>query len=202
MKPPLFPRRFRSLSAVAALAVLGLPLHAATVTWDNSSGTNAWSTAANWDTNVEPVAADDAVLPLGLAATLTLSAGENAKTLTIDDSYTLTGGGLTLASAGSIGVAAAKTAAINTAVTATGGVTKTGDGTLTLGATNAITGGFLVSAGTLRLAVANAVNLGNTITVNTGAVLEVANVASDRAVTWNNGATLAGSGTGRASREP
>lgn len=196
MKPPLFPRGFRSLSAVAALAVLGLPLHAATVTWDNSSGTNAWSTAANWDTNVEPVAADDAVLPAGLAATLTLSAGENAKTLTIDDSYTLTGGGLTLASAGSIGVAAAKTAAINTAVTATGGVTKTGDGTLTLGATNAITGGFLVSAGTLRLAVANAVNLGNTITVNTGAVLEVANVASDRAVTWNNGATLAGSGTG------
>jgi hypothetical protein len=36
--------------------MLGLPLHAATVTWDNINGTNARSTRANWDANPEAVA--------------------------------------------------------------------------------------------------------------------------------------------------
>ena len=144
MKTPILPSRFRSLSTAAALALLGPPLHAATVTWDNSNATNAWSTAANWDTNIEPLAADDVILPLGLAATLTLSTGENAKTLTINDNYTLTGGGLTLVSASTVSVLLGKSATINTPITATGGVTKTGDGTLTLGTTNVFTGGFIV----------------------------------------------------------
>ena len=46
MKTTAFPPRFRSLSTIAILALLGLPLHAGTVTWDNSNGTNAWSAAA------------------------------------------------------------------------------------------------------------------------------------------------------------
>ena len=141
MKTPILPARFRALARTAILALLGLPLHAATVTWDNSNATNAWSTAANWDTNVEPVAADDVVLPLGLAATLTLSAGENAKTLAIHDNYTLTGGGLTLASASTVSVLLGKTATIATPLTITGGTTKTGDGTLTLSGSNTFTGG-------------------------------------------------------------
>ena len=122
MKSPLLPARFRSLPTAAILALLGLPLHAATVTWDNSSATNAWSTAANWDTNIEPLAADDVILPAGLAATLTLSAGEVAKTLAINDNYTLTGGTLRFAILEYSGVAATN----SLDVTASGEGTGTG----------------------------------------------------------------------------
>ena len=193
MKTPLLPARFRALSRTASFALLGLPLHAATVTWDNSNATNAWSTAANWDTNTEPLAADDVILPVGLAATLTLVAGENAKTLTINDNYTLTGGGLTLASASTMSVLLGKTASVATPITITGGTTKAGDGTLTLSGSNTFTGGIFVNAGTLRISNANAIGAAaNVATVNAGAILEVSNAISfDRAITLNNGGTVA-----------
>ncbi len=196
MKTPVLPKRFRSLSSAAIFALLGLPLHSATVTWDNTNGTNAWSTAANWDTNIEPVAADDVILPAGLAATLTLIAGEFAKTLAINDNYTLTGGGLTLASASTISVLLGKTASVATPITITGGTTNTGDGVLTLNGSNTFTGGILVNAGTLRVSNANAIGAStNTATVNAGAILEVTNaITFDRSITLNHGGTVAGSG--------
>ncbi len=196
MKPPVLPKRFRSLSRAAIFALLGLPLHAATVTWDNSAATNAWSTPANWDTNVEPLAADDVVLAAGLGATLNLLAGENAKSLQFDAIYTLTGGGLTLASASTIGVLLGQVATISTPLTITGGTTKTGDGVLTLSGTNTFTGGIIVSAGTLRVSHASALGAAtNVATVNAGAVLEVTStITLDRAITLNNGGTVAGSG--------
>ena len=197
MKTPFLPARFRPLPTAAILALLGLPLHAGTVTWDNSNATNAWSTAANWDTNVEPVAADDVVLPVGLAATLTLIAGENAKTLTINDNYTLTGGALTLAAASTISVLLGKTASVATPITITGGTTKTGDGTLTLSGSNTFTGGIIVNAGTLRVSSANAIGAAaNVATVNAGTILEVTSgITFDRPITLNNAGTVQGSGT-------
>ena len=196
MKSPLLPTRFRSLPTAAILALLGLPLHAATVTWDNSNATNAWSTAANWDTNIEPVAADDVLLAAGLGATLTLLAGENAKSLQFNDDYTLTGGGLTLASASTIGVLTGEIGTISTPLTITGGTTKTGGGVLTLSGSNTFTGGIIVSAGTLRVSNANAIGAAaNVATVNAGATLEVTNAfLFDRAITLNNGGTVAGRG--------
>ena len=196
MKMHVLTKRFLSVSTAATLALLGFPLHAATVTWDNSSGTNAWSTPANWDTNVEPTAADDVVLAAGLGATLTLSAGELAKSLQFDASYTLSGGGLTLSSASTIGVLAGQTGVIGTALTVTGGTKKTGDGTLTLSGSNTFSGGIVVSAGTLRVSNANAIGAAaNVATVNSGATLEVTTgITFDRSITLNNGGTVAGSG--------
>lgn len=193
---PVIPRRSRAIAGAAALAFLGQSIHAATVTWDAGAGTNAWSTPTNWDTNLEPTIADDVVLAAGLAATLTLSTGEVAKSLQFDDDYTLSSGGLTLASASTIGVLLGENATISTALTITGGTTKTGGGTLTLSGTNTFTGGVTVSAGTLR--VANTGGIGaitNVATVNAGATLEVAGgIALDRSITLNNGGTVAGSG--------
>ena len=178
--------------------MLGLPLHAATVTWDNGNGNNQWSTAANWDTNIEPLIGDDVVLAAGLGATLTLNAGEVAKSVQFDANYTLTGGGLTLASASTVGVLPGQSATISTPLTITGGTTKTGDGTLTLAGSNTFTGGIAVNAGTLRISSANAIGAAaNVATVNAGATLEVTSgISFDRPITLNNGGTVAGSGTG------
>ncbi len=146
----VLPGRFRSFLIAAVYALLGTLLHASTATWDNSNGTNAWSTGANWDTNVEPTVADDVVLAAGLGAMLTLSPGEEAKTLTVNDNYTLSGGGLTLASASTIGVLSGKTATVSTPLTGIGGTTKTGDGTLTLSGSNTFTGGLNIAQGDIN----------------------------------------------------
>lgn len=190
----------RSFAPLLTLA-LTTGLAAAPLVWDNSNATGQWSTPANWVTNTEPTAADDLTFPAVIpgSATITLSAGENARTLLFQNAYTLTGGGLTLAAAPTLGVATGVSAIINTPVTMTGGAAKTGDGTLTLGGANPITGGLLVSAGRLRAANASALGTvaGSVTTVAGGATLEITTgVTVDRPITLQQGATLAGSGTG------
>ena len=118
------------------------------------------------------------------------------ETLQIDDNYTLTGGGLTLASASTISVSLGKTAGVATPITITGGTTKTGDGTLTLSGSNTLTGGIIVSAGTLRVSNANVIAaMASVATVNAGAILEMTSgITFDRSITLNNGGTVQGSG--------
>lgn len=122
---------------------------AATI-WDNSNATNAWSTAQNWDTNIEPVAAEDVIFPLGLGATITLSSGELAKTLSFLDNYTFSAGGLTLASASSITVGSGLAVTSNSPITAPGGLTKLGDGTMIFNASNTFANGLFINAGAVR----------------------------------------------------
>ena len=179
------------------LVVLGSESSTGSVIWDNSAGTNAWSTPANWDTNIEPLSTDDVILPAGLAATLTLSNSEKAQTLQFADDYTLTGGGLALTSTSTIQVASGKTAIITTPLTVTGGTTKTGDGTLALNGSNTFSGGISLSAGTLRIGHANAIGTTtNSATIEAGTTLEIATgITFARNITLKQGGTIAGTGT-------
>ena len=179
-----------------SLVVVGqIPANGA-VTWDGGAGTALWSTANNWDTNAEPLATDDVILPAGLGATLTLATGEKAQSLLFADNYTLSSGGLALSSASVIRVGADKTGIINTPLTVTGGTTKEDPGTLVLAGSNTFAGGMAVNAGVLRVAHANAIgSSSNSATVADGAVLEVANgITFARAINLQQGSTLAGSG--------
>jgi hypothetical protein len=179
----------------AALLLASVSMPASAITWDNSNATGTWSTAANWDSNTEPTAADDVVFPSGLAGTITLSTGENAKSLQFDDAYTLSAGGLTLATASTINVADGITAAINTPLTLTGGSTKTGDGTLVLGASNVNSTGIAINGGRLRMTHASALGVAGA-TVNAGAILEVSGtISTNTPISLKNNGTVSGIGT-------
>ncbi len=195
---PFPPHRAVLAGRIASSFVLApISLIAAPVVWDNSNATGAWSTGANWDTNIEPTAADDLTFPLGLGGTITTSTTENALSLTFNDAYTLSGGTLALASGNSINVAVGVTATINNALSITGGLSKTGTGTLVLGASNTNPGGTVISAGKIRAANAGALGTtGIVTTVNGGTILEVANaITLDRPITLMHGGTVAGLGT-------
>jgi autotransporter-associated beta strand protein len=195
---PSYPSRGGLVVRIPAWVAFVFPLTAAPVVWDNSNATGVWSTAANWDTNVEPTAADEVTFPLGLAGTITTTTTENALSLTFNDAYTLSGGTLALVSGNSISVANGVTATINNSLTIAGGLSKTGTGTLVLTALNTNPGGTVISAGKLRVS-GNASALGAAgvvTTVNGGATLEVAGgYTLDRLITLMQGGTVAGLGT-------
>jgi autotransporter-associated beta strand protein len=118
-------------------------------TWLGGTSAN-WEEGGNWDIGAKPTnqmpVTFPAPVPGSFGSTITLAANEAAKSLKFDDSYTLTGGSLT---SSGVEVAATKNATINSVMQGGGGLTKTGAGTLTLGAANTYTGGTTVSAGTL-----------------------------------------------------
>jgi autotransporter-associated beta strand protein len=193
---PSYPSRGGLVVGIPALVAFVSPLSAFPVVWDNSNATGDWSTAANWDTNTEPTSADDLTFPAGLAGTITTTTTENALSLTFEDSYTLSGGTLALASGNSIHVAGGITASINNVLNINGGLTKTGTGTLVLGASNTNPGGTVISGGTVRAANAGALGAAGIVTtVNGGTALEIGGVTLDRPVTLKHGATFAGTGT-------
>lgn len=190
-------------SAAAILAALFTSSgHAQTVTWTAGSGANFdWSDALNWDAG-EPGAASDVLFPSpipGIAPNqiITLGAGELANQLSFDDSYTLTGGDLTL-TLGVIDVDPSKTATIASALGGGAGLTKTGTGILSLSGTNTFTGAVNVNGGTLVIAADN--NLGNganTLTLASGTLSTSATFTSARAVTLGaGGGTFDVTGTG------
>jgi autotransporter-associated beta strand protein len=53
------------LLLLAGFAVPAAPAIAATRTWTGAGGNNQWTTAANWQGNIAPVAGDDLVFPSG-----------------------------------------------------------------------------------------------------------------------------------------
>ena len=127
-----------------------------------------WDTGGNWSLAVEPTAIDDVLFPTpvpGTGATITLTAGELANSLQFDAAYTLTAGDLTLGTAGNVTVAPSVTAVINSALIGASGLTKIGNGTLTLGGTNTYSGLTAINAGTVNISAA--ANLGNSAVTNT-----------------------------------
>ena len=191
-----FPRRRLPTSAAVALAPiitlcpLGMPPVRADDTWDNTSADALWSTPGNWADDSEPLAGDDVTLPVGFppagtASTITLSAGEVAQSLAINDSYTLAGGSLTIGAGavGAVTVAATKTATIHSNLTGASGLTKMGPGTLVLGASNSFTGAVTVSGGTLSVAADAALGAaGNPLTINNGILLATQSFATSRSI--------------------
>ena len=173
-------RRHRQFLATSLTALIGvwqiaLPAHGATVNWNAGTGTNfLWNDAINWDSGFAPLAVDDLVfvspIPNPGSLTnphlLTLPVGAVANSLNFADSYTLTGGDLTLTS-GAVRVAMGALARVDSILAGTAGLTLTGGGSLRLAAGNTYTGTTTINNG--ALIVSNASALGadtSTIVVN------------------------------------
>lgn len=133
------------------------PVRSATVNWTAGSAADfLWSNGANWDLGV-PIAADDLIFgaPVPNPGALlnpngiTLGAGSIGNALMFQDSYTLTGGDLTLSS-GSIRVNLAQTATIGSLIAGTAGLTLSGGGALRLtNLANTYTGATIINSGSL-----------------------------------------------------
>ncbi|MDB5322062.1 MAG: putative glycine-rich autotransporter protein [Phycisphaerales bacterium] len=187
--PAVHPLR-GGIGAVALVAVLALCPTAARAqnTWTAGSTTDTnWDTGTNWSLALKPVAVDDVIFPtpvpnpggLGTPATITLTAGEVAKSLTFNDIYLLTGGDLTLAAPGSITVGSGATATIASNIIGASGLTKAGAGTLVLSGANTYTGTTAITGGVLSASVRTGANpLGNGAISLTGATLDLAPVAN------------------------
>ncbi|MDZ7616398.1 MAG: autotransporter-associated beta strand repeat-containing protein, partial [Patescibacteria group bacterium] len=130
MKPTLGNRtcRLRAVMLTLLSLALGCSLHAASAqtTW-NGNADATWSNVSNWTTGLPGTTT--AVIfgtPIpGTGSDITLATGSVANSLSIQDSYTFSGGSLTLAN-GAIQVAAGKTFTVNTALIGTGSFTLTG----------------------------------------------------------------------------
>ena len=212
-------RRSRSIRR-RSLVILGAaagtfpagPLSAATDNYTGATNTS-WDTATNWSLGAEPTAADDAIFPTAVpasGATITLTAGELANSLTFRNTYTLTGGNLTLTSPGNVTVASTFNATINSVLAGSSGLTlaasnglaggdaQAGGGTLTLGGTNTFTGITTISSGVLainadaNLGTAPASAVANQLTLDGGTLRSVATIAI--ALPKNRGITLTANG--------
>ena len=121
--------------------------------WDGSSSA-VWATAANWDTNAEPISTTEVLFdgPVpGTGSSITLSSGRAASGIYFAESYTLTGGSLTL-SDGRIDVDATKSATIATNLSTPNGFRKVGTGSLTHSSgTSTVTGIAQVLQGTMNV---------------------------------------------------
>lgn len=121
--------------------------------WDGSASAT-WATGANWDTNAEPASNTeilfDGPVP-GTGSSITLSSGRAASGIYFAESYTLTGGSLSL-NDGRIDVDAAKSATIATSLSTPNGFRKVGTGSLThTSGTSTVTGIAQVLQGTMNV---------------------------------------------------
>src|SRR5207244_2524479 len=115
----------------------------------------------------KPTSSVDTVFPTpvpGTGPTITLTAGEAAQSLTFNDTYTLSGGDLTITS-GLIQVAGGKTATIGSVLAGTAGLGKNGSGTLLISTSSTYSGSTNVNAGTLRAGATNVLAGSSTYTV-------------------------------------
>ncbi len=122
----------------------------------------------NWSLGAIPIGTHDVIFPStipGTGSTITLGTGDVANSLSFLNSYTLTGGDLTLTT-GLINVDPTFAATITSVLNGGSTLTKTGTGTLILGASNGYTGGTTINVGTVSIT--NAGALGASGTINLG----------------------------------
>ncbi len=134
---------------IAIMIAGSFSVSAAVKTWDGGGADANWTTAANWSTDVAPVAGDDLVFP---ATSAQLATNNNFFILTSFNSLTFEGGAYTVAGnpfriANGINVTGGSPT-INTAVSLTGAQTFTGaQGTLTTLAVLSVASGGLTIDG-------------------------------------------------------
>jgi autotransporter-associated beta strand protein len=178
-----------------------------TATWSTSASNKDWTTNAfgtsstiQWTdgSNANFSAGFDATGPFTVTVSGTVSA---ANLIVLMGNPTFTGGTINLGGSSPIvSTILGSTATINSIVTGTGGLTKSGFGTLTLGnASNSYTGATAISAGTLQLGAANALPSGTAVTVASGATFSangftqtVGSVAGAGAISLGTGSLTAG----------
>jgi len=154
------------------LIVLSHAQASTTNTWQGT--TNVWATASNWSQNRAPISTDDVVFNNGATNFPAIPSGAVANSLTMNGSYTLLGGDLTLTT-GKINVATGIIATDQTTILAgTAGLTlNTGTGsagTLIVETANTYTGITTISNGTLFIT-ANVGASGNSTVGNSSTIV-------------------------------
>jgi fibronectin-binding autotransporter adhesin len=159
-----------TLGAVAVFAAIGAPMaQAQGLTWDTTTGdativggSGTWDGAIqSWTSDAgatnEAWTAASAATFGGAAGTVTVSGTQSVGNITFaTDGYQVTGGALSYANAGTGIAVATGTATIGSDMTSTTGLTKTGDGALTLSGSNSISGTLDLARGSLTAANAGA----------------------------------------------
>lgn len=157
-------KNHRVVRSTLLLIAASLPVHAdlfwdgTDLTADADGGTGVWDTSlSNWDTldtggaDIVWPSTENAIFG-GTAGTVTVADGILANNINLKtNGYTLQGGSLNLG-AGVIETGPGVGATLKSVVTGTGGLTKTGPGTLTLSGGNSYTGPTAVVGGTLNIA--------------------------------------------------
>jgi autotransporter-associated beta strand protein len=171
------------VTPLSGLAYYSLNVAATTETWNGAGGNANWDTNPNWVSTLAPGYVGDSLVFAGTVNTspdvdqnytvAAITFSNNAASFNIgsveSDTLTLAGGGVTNNSANpqtfnaAVALsgtptfnAAAGNITVNSAVTGTGGLTKTGNGTLIFTNNNSYTGVSSIQGGTL--AVANGTN--------------------------------------------
>ena len=202
-------RKFLLCAACLTSAVLP----AATVTWDTSttagfqSGNGTWGTNAFWSadgTTLLPWVAGDVAVFQGESVAVTNAitvgsvqniSGISFGSTTTSGNWIISGSTLNLSAAATFTVNASSTSSIGNVISGGFGLTKAGEGVLTLGGLNTYTGATAVSAGTLTLATGASMSSAS-LSVAAGANLILNSNATTSAltgsgnVTIGNGATL------------
>jgi T5SS/PEP-CTERM-associated repeat protein len=83
------------LSLAAMLAMVPVGVRGADVVWDNGSADSLWVTPSNWDGDAVPTGADNVFLGAP-GGSITVPSGAVAGEMTVEDSYSLSTGDLTL----------------------------------------------------------------------------------------------------------
>jgi len=215
---------------IICLVFLGLCAgtgQAATITWDNGGGDDAWTTGTNWSGDTVPGAGDDVVIPGG--NTVNLSTTTSINSLDCSGTFNLSGNTFTLAATSQIQASGtfnmsggiltgAGNLTVNGSMTWTGGTMKgSGQTIIPSGKTLAISGSnnktlesrTLTNSGTVTFGGTGAVRLyyGPTIDNQSGGVFDVQgdvvldHFSGDNLTFTNAGTFRRSSGTGTATVE-
>lgn len=175
---------------VADVDATDTPPAPAAATWTNPAG-GLWGTAGNWLSNLvgsgSGSTADFNTLNIAADTTVNLDSARTIGHLVFGDTDTSSAAGWTLANNGNAGhiltlagttptitvnaLGGTKTVTISAAVAGTDGLTKAGDGTLTLSGANTYSGGTTVSNGALALSQDSAAGSGAISLADTRLVL-------------------------------
>ena len=169
----------------------------ASSTWTGGDGT--WTDTANWaDSTVAEGIGQAATINGGTPVNITLDANRSVGSLSFSGTnYTISGTGKlalnVVSGSPTVTVEAARTAVISATLVGLDGLTKSGDGNLTLTGANALTGTTTNSAGTLQIG-----NGGSTGSIGSGAIVNnatlVYNLNATPTVSLPSGANISGSG--------
>lgn len=155
----------------------------AAVSWDGGAGTSNWQDANNWDTDVAPTSADDAVIPVAFSASIINVNGGVARTL---DSYAKI-----TQSAGtfSLGAAASDVSMLRNGFSMTNG-TFTANGEVDVFGSSSWTGGTIAGGG-------NVTNeSGAALSAGSSSPLTLSTTLNNLGAITQQGSNLISSGTG------
>ncbi|MEI6426228.1 MAG: autotransporter-associated beta strand repeat-containing protein, partial [Candidatus Absconditabacteria bacterium] len=184
-------RKFASILLLSSL-VITFGVYATQLTWDvisNGStiddGAGTWkvgvSTFNDGSTSVVWATGSDVIIGNGgVGGIITVSGTvipNSILFLPVSSNYTLSGGIITLPNANTtITTSGLVSPIINAVLAGTGGLTKMGAGTLTLGGTNTYTGNTIISEGKIIVNNPSAFGMTGSISVASGAVLDVSSL--------------------------